>query len=115
MSVVVADTGEPELVKLFKPVDCTTNPRWVRHGAPPTRRHDDGAPPTHNTQQPPPPPSPAPPAFSHQHPLLTVLPYSLVYKAVQEPKYASYLQDALAQDKGPRDAARPFAGQPACL
>lgn len=61
MSVVVADTGEPELVKLFKPVDCTTNP-------------------------------------------------SLVYKAVQEPKYASYLQDALAQDKGPRDAARPFAG-----
>lgn len=27
MSVVVADTGEPELVKKFKPVDCTTNPR----------------------------------------------------------------------------------------
>jgi hypothetical protein len=28
MSVVVADTGEPELVKKFKPVDCTTNPRY---------------------------------------------------------------------------------------
>jgi hypothetical protein len=27
MSTVVADTGEPELVKLYKPVDCTTNPR----------------------------------------------------------------------------------------
>jgi hypothetical protein len=27
MSVVVADTGEPDLVKKFKPVDCTTNPR----------------------------------------------------------------------------------------
>ena len=27
MSVVVADTGEPELVKLYKPQDCTTNPR----------------------------------------------------------------------------------------
>jgi transaldolase len=27
MSVVVADTGEPELVKKFNPVDCTTNPR----------------------------------------------------------------------------------------
>ncbi|KAI8469447.1 MAG: transaldolase [Monoraphidium minutum] len=29
MSVVVADTGEPELVKLYKPVDCTTNPSLV--------------------------------------------------------------------------------------
>lgn len=29
MSVVVADTGEPELVKKFKPVDCTTNPRYL--------------------------------------------------------------------------------------
>jgi hypothetical protein len=29
MSVVVADTGEPALVKKFKPVDCTTNPRCV--------------------------------------------------------------------------------------
>lgn len=29
MSVVVADTGEPELVKKFKPVDCTTNPSLV--------------------------------------------------------------------------------------
>lgn len=27
MSVVVADTGEVELVKKYKPVDCTTNPR----------------------------------------------------------------------------------------
>lgn len=29
MSVVVADTGEPGLVKLYKPVDCTTNPSLV--------------------------------------------------------------------------------------
>ncbi len=27
MSTVVADTGEPDLVKLYKPQDCTTNPR----------------------------------------------------------------------------------------
>jgi len=29
MSIVVADTGEPALVKKFKPVDCTTNPSLV--------------------------------------------------------------------------------------
>lgn len=29
MSVVVADTGEPQLVKKYKPQDCTTNPRYV--------------------------------------------------------------------------------------
>lgn len=29
MSVVVADTGEPDLVKLYRPVDCTTNPSLV--------------------------------------------------------------------------------------
>lgn len=29
MSVVVADTGEPALVKLYKPQDCTTNPSLV--------------------------------------------------------------------------------------
>lgn len=29
MSVVVADTGEPALVAKIKPVDCTTNPRFV--------------------------------------------------------------------------------------
>lgn len=27
MSKVVADTGEIEAMKLYKPVDCTTNPR----------------------------------------------------------------------------------------
>ncbi len=27
MSTVVADTGEPDLVKKYKPIDCTTNPR----------------------------------------------------------------------------------------
>lgn len=27
MSVVVADTGEVDLVKKYTPVDCTTNPR----------------------------------------------------------------------------------------
>lgn len=61
MSVVVADTGEPSLVKKYKPVDCTTNP-------------------------------------------------SLVYKAVQSPEFRSYLVDALAQDKGPKDPQRPYAG-----
>jgi hypothetical protein len=30
-SVVVADTGETNLVKQYKPVDCTTNPRYVAH------------------------------------------------------------------------------------
>lgn len=29
VSVVVADTGELELVKKYHPVDCTTNPRCV--------------------------------------------------------------------------------------
>lgn len=29
MSVVVADTGEPQLVKKYKPQDCTTNPRYA--------------------------------------------------------------------------------------
>lgn len=29
MSVVVADTGEPALVKQYRPVDCTTNPSLV--------------------------------------------------------------------------------------
>jgi len=29
MSVVVADTGEPALVKKYRPVDCTTNPSLV--------------------------------------------------------------------------------------
>lgn len=29
MSVVVADTGEPALVKKYRPQDCTTNPRCV--------------------------------------------------------------------------------------
>ncbi|GBG00452.1 transaldolase [Raphidocelis subcapitata] len=29
MSVVVADTGEPALVKTYRPVDCTTNPSLV--------------------------------------------------------------------------------------
>lgn len=29
MSVVVADTGEPQLVKKYKPQDCTTNPSLV--------------------------------------------------------------------------------------
>lgn len=29
MSLVVADTGEPDLVKKYKPVDCTTNPRYL--------------------------------------------------------------------------------------
>lgn len=32
MSTVVADTGEAALVKLFRPVDCTTNPRWGSKG-----------------------------------------------------------------------------------
>jgi transaldolase len=32
MSKVVADTGEIEAIKQFKPVDCTTNPRWVTLG-----------------------------------------------------------------------------------
>lgn len=29
MSKVVADTGEIEAIKRYKPYDCTTNPRWV--------------------------------------------------------------------------------------
>lgn len=29
MSVVVADTGDIEAVRRFKPVDCTTNPTLV--------------------------------------------------------------------------------------
>lgn len=36
---------------------------------------------------------------------------SLVYKAVQDPQYASFLTDALrAKAKGPADAKRPYAG-----
>lgn len=62
MSVVVADTGEIELVRAYKPVDCTTNP-------------------------------------------------SLVYKAVQEPKYQRFLSEALAaKGHGASDPARPYAG-----
>jgi transaldolase len=30
MTVVVADTGDPKLVQLYKPQDCTTNPRQGR-------------------------------------------------------------------------------------
>ncbi|KAL6751520.1 transaldolase [Haematococcus lacustris] len=33
MSTVVADTGEPRLVKLYKPQDCTTNPSLVLKAA----------------------------------------------------------------------------------
>ena len=32
MSKLVADTGEIAAIKKYRPVDCTTNPRWVRRG-----------------------------------------------------------------------------------
>lgn len=62
MSKVVADSGEIEAIRKFKPIDCTTNP-------------------------------------------------SLVLKAVQDPQYNHYLQDAiaLAASEGPSDPARPYA------
>lgn len=28
MSTIVADTGEIESIRSFKPIDCTTNPRY---------------------------------------------------------------------------------------
>lgn len=34
MSTVVADTGEIDLVKKYKPIDCTTNPRYFPQSTP---------------------------------------------------------------------------------
>jgi transaldolase len=60
ISKVVADTGEIDAIKNYKPTDCTTNP-------------------------------------------------SLLLKAVQNPKYADYLPQAIAAENGPiTDSSRPY-------
>ncbi|KAK9844832.1 hypothetical protein WJX74_007432 [Apatococcus lobatus] len=59
ISKVVADTGDIELIKKYKPVDSTTNP-------------------------------------------------SLVYKAVQMPQYAHFLQEAKTEEKGMPEPGNPY-------
>lgn len=136
MSVVVADTGEPELVKKFKPVDCTTNPRWARTWAETHRAwaglaagtdsvqvyqayvHVPTATPAADSSHCCPAETPVMP-HKHRPSLLHCPPprttvccvrcavHSLVYKAVQEAEYQPFLLQALQEARNSKGATDP--------
>jgi hypothetical protein len=112
MSVVVADTGEVELVKKYRPQDCTTNPRCAgRGGAGAAQCREQRAP---IQQHPAPAPCSPAPCVPTSRPLPAAPACSLVFKAVQEPAYQHLLSQALDQEKAlhsHRDVHRPYSGE----
>lgn len=101
---VVADTGDISAIKEFKPVDCTTNPRRADVAVPGGRDSGDARP----ARQPSSPRCRAPGLSAgswdmHDAPTpnlaASCLRCSLVLKAMQDPDYCRFLDDAVYQEK----------------